>query len=59
MHFKSIILKMINLKFPYSKADINKSDIKAVVQVLKKEYIAQGKVVQRFEEKLKTKLGVS
>ena len=50
---------MQNLKFPYSKADINKSDIKAVVQVLQKEYIAQGKVVQKFEEKLKSELGVS
>ena len=50
---------MKDLKFPYSKADINKSDIKAVVQVLKKEYIAQGKVVQRFEEKLKSEFDVS
>ena len=50
---------MKDLKFPYSKADINDSDIKAVVQVLKKEYIAQGKIVQRFEEKLKSEFDVS
>ena len=50
---------MNDLKFPYSKADISKSDIQAVVQVLKKEYIAQGKVVQKFEEKLKSEFNVS
>ena len=49
---------MNNLKFPYSKADISKSDIKSVIKVLKNEYIAQGKVVKKFEESLQNQFNV-
>ena len=41
---------MNKLRFPYSRADLNKSDIRAVVKVLEKQYLAQGEVVKNFED---------
>ena len=50
---------MDSLKFPYARPDLNKSDIKAVIKVLESQYLAQGKIVQKFEKKLKKKFDVS
>ncbi|OUU62602.1 MAG: hypothetical protein CBC22_03675 [Alphaproteobacteria bacterium TMED62] len=50
---------MNNLRFPYARADLNKNDIKAVLKVLETQYLAQGQVVKKFEEKLKNKFDVS
>ncbi len=50
---------MNNFKFPYSRADVNKSDIKAVVKVLENQYLAQGNVVKNFENSMKKKFKVS
>ena len=47
---------MDSLKFPYARPDLNKSDIKAVIKVLESQYLAQGKIVQKFEKKLKKNL---
>ena len=49
---------MNNLRFPYSRADLNKSDINAVIKVLENQYLAQGKVVKKFENKLEKTLQV-
>ena len=48
--FKKYSLSMNKLRFPYSRADLNKSDIRAVVKVLEKQYLAQGEVVKNFED---------
>ena len=50
---------MNDLRFPYSRADLNNSDIKAVVKVLEKQYLAQGEVVKSFEDTLQKKFNVS
>ncbi len=50
---------MNKLRFPYSKADVTKSDIKEVVKILESEYLAQGKIVKNFEKKLKKQFDVS
>ena len=41
---------MNKLRFPYSRADLNKNDIRAVVKVLEKQYLAQGYIVKKFEK---------
>ena len=38
---------------PYGKQSISKSDIKAVNEVLKSDFITQGQTVPEFEIKLK------
>lgn len=50
---------MNDLRFPYSRADLNKSDIRAVVKVLEKQYLAQGEVVKKFEDTIQKKFNVS
>ena len=42
---------------PYSRPDIDLSDIKAVVKVLNSRLITQGSVVSGFEKELCNKLG--
>jgi len=42
---------------PYGKQDIINSDINAVVNVLKSEYLTQGPVIEKFEEKLSSYCG--
>ena len=36
----------------YGRQSINKSDINAVVKVLKSNFLTQGPIVQKFEKKL-------
>jgi len=43
---------------PHSKPTITESDIKSVLEVMRSGYIAQGKKVQQFEEKLASFIGV-
>ncbi|MDO9575929.1 MAG: DegT/DnrJ/EryC1/StrS family aminotransferase [bacterium] len=43
---------------PHSKPTITESDIKSVSEVMRSGYIAQGKKVQQFEEKLASFIGV-
>ena len=50
---------MNSLKFPYSRADLNKSDIKSVIKILEKQYLAQGKTVKIFEKAIQKKFNVS
>ena len=50
---------MNKLKYPYSKPDVTSGDINAVVKVLNNQYLAQGKIVKKFESKLQNKFEVS
>jgi UDP-4-amino-4,6-dideoxy-N-acetyl-beta-L-altrosamine transaminase len=43
---------------PYGKHDINEDDIKAVVEVLKSDYLTQGPLISSFEEKFSAYIGV-
>ena len=38
---------------PYSRQEINSKDIKSVIEVLKSDFITQGKKVPEFENKVK------
>lgn len=40
------------MKIPYSRQDINQSDIDAVVDVLRSDYLTQGPVVPEFEKRV-------
>ena len=42
---------------PYSKQCINKNDVRAVGKVLKSNFLTQGPMVKKFENKLKKKVG--
>lgn len=42
---------------PYGKQDISEQDIEAVVQALKSDFLTQGPLVQRFEDKLCEQFG--
>ena len=50
---------MNKFKYPYSRADVNSNDIKAVLNVLKNQYLAQGKIVKKFEAKIQKQFQVS
>ena len=42
---------------PYSKQCINKNDVRAVSKVLKSNFLTQGPMVEKFENKLKKFVG--
>ncbi len=46
------------LKYPYSRANVTKKDIKDVIKVLESQYLTQGKIVKNFEKKIESKLKV-
>ena len=48
---------MVQKKFPYSRQEINKSDIKSVVNILKSNYLTQGPTVGKFEKEICKKIG--
>ena len=50
---------MNKIKYPYSKPDVTSGDINAVVKVLNNQYLAQGKIVKKFESNLQNKFKVS
>ena len=37
--------------FPYSKQNLNKKDISAVLKILKSNFLTQGPTVKKFEKK--------
>ena len=43
--------------FPYSRQDINNKDIKAVLKVLKSDFLTQGPMVPKFEKAVAKKVG--
>ena len=43
--------------FPYSRQDINSKDIKAVLKVLKSDFLTQGPIVPKFEKAVAKKVG--
>lgn len=42
---------------PYGRQDIDQNDIDAVVEILKSDWLTQGPTIERFEDKLKERLG--
>ena len=42
---------------PYSTQTIDKSDIKAVVKILKSKFLTQGPQIEKFEKKISQKVG--
>jgi len=48
---------MVQKKFPYSRQEINKGDIKSVVNILKSNYLTQGPTVKKFEKEICKKIG--
>ena len=37
------------LKYPYSRANVTKKDIKGVIEVLESQYLTQGEIVKNFD----------
>ena len=46
---------MNKIKYPYSRPDVNSTDINAVVKVLKSQYLTQGETVKIFENEIQNK----
>lgn len=42
---------------PYGRQDISEADIKAVVDVLRSEFLTQGPAIVRFEDAIATRVG--
>ena len=49
---------MSNIKYPYSRPNINSSDIEAVKRVLNSQFLTQGPVVKSFEQEIEKKFSV-
>jgi dTDP-4-amino-4,6-dideoxygalactose transaminase len=49
---------MSNIKYPYSRPNINSSDVEAVIRVLHSQFLTQGPVVKSFEQEIEKKFSV-